>query len=138
MATIRESGAVPISMTDPNGALPHSPLDNVAGTFGTGKITPASARSRPYLHGREMTSATTHFKGPPAYVGEKDSSYIDHVFVPQDVLKTIEGVHILTNSARRLQLIRSMEPRDHRPVLVTMLAQLSSEPLPRRPPRPNK
>eukprot|EP00959_Pyramimonas_sp_CCMP1952_P252322 5271973-Pyramimonas_sp.AAC.1 len=52
-------------MTDPNGALPHSLLDNVAGTFGTGKITPASARFRPYLHGWEMTSATTHFKGPP-------------------------------------------------------------------------
>eukprot|EP00959_Pyramimonas_sp_CCMP1952_P125716 2628998-Pyramimonas_sp.AAC.1 len=54
------------------------------------------------------------------------------------MLHTIERAHILSSSARRLQLIKSREPRDHRPVLVSLIAQIAVEPLPRRPPRPNR
>eukprot|EP00959_Pyramimonas_sp_CCMP1952_P315419 6601714-Pyramimonas_sp.AAC.1 len=34
--------------------------------------------------------------------------------------------------------MKAREPRDHGPVLVSLIAQLSLGPLPRRPPRPNR
>eukprot|EP00959_Pyramimonas_sp_CCMP1952_P193142 4038904-Pyramimonas_sp.AAC.1 len=112
-------------MTDLNGALPHSPLDQVAGVHVTGKITPTSSRFRPYAEGWSLTSATTHYPGPPTYVGEKGSSFIDHILLPREVLQTIERAHILSSSAQRLQLIKSREHRDHRPVLVSLIAQIA-------------
>eukprot|EP00959_Pyramimonas_sp_CCMP1952_P474310 9503238-Pyramimonas_sp.AAC.1 len=138
MAVLRERGAVPILMTGLHGALPHSPLDQVAGVHGAGKIAPASSRFRPHAEGWSLTSATTHYPGPPTYVGEKGSSFIDHILLPRELLQAIERVHILSSSARRLQLIKSREPRDHRPVLVPPIAQIAAGPLPRRPPRPNR
>eukprot|EP00959_Pyramimonas_sp_CCMP1952_P244314 5106920-Pyramimonas_sp.AAC.1 len=46
MAVLRERGAVPILMAGLHGALPHSPLDQVAGVHGAGKIAPTSSRFR--------------------------------------------------------------------------------------------
>eukprot|EP00959_Pyramimonas_sp_CCMP1952_P022781 478652-Pyramimonas_sp.AAC.1 len=54
------------------------------------------------------------------------------------MLNTVGRVQVQSNSARRLQLTKSREPRDHRPVLITNLVQISDEPMPRRPPRPSR
>eukprot|EP00959_Pyramimonas_sp_CCMP1952_P174895 3654861-Pyramimonas_sp.AAC.1 len=54
------------------------------------------------------------------------------------MLQTIERARILSSAARGLQLIKSREPRDHRPVLLSLIAQIAVELLPRRPPRPNR
>ena len=73
---------------------------------------------RTWMEQHHCCCITSFFNTGMTYHGEKSSSKIDHFVIPQGLRLHVTKHITLTKAMRRLQLISTQRPKDHKPLLL--------------------